>query len=239
MTDHRFLSSEEHRDLRINTGASAELGDGVMAAMTVPHEFRQVQAHYPIVFRRDAETGGYVALALFGFTEGENLFVNDGKWDTRYQPLAHSIQPFLIGRPSQEGGESQVHVDMDHPRISTDGEGMRVFDEDGSMTPYLENIVNKLGMLHDSYQASGAFYEAMKRYDLIEPFTLEVPLKDGSKHSLVGFATIHEEKLQALTGDELADLHKDGHLMPVFMVLASMSHFTDLIARKNARIDIG
>ena len=239
MTDHRTLSSESHRDLRIKTEPSAELGDAVMACFTIPYEFRQVQAHYPIVFQRDAESGRYNALALFGFTNGENLFLDDGMWDASYIPMAHAIQPFLIGRPSQEGGENQVHIDMEHARISKDGEGMRVFDDSGVPTPYLELIAHKLGNLHEGHQDSADFYEAMKRYDLLEPFKLEVPLKDGSQHSLVGFETIHEERLQALGGDELADLHKGGHLMPAFMVLASMNNFTDLIRRKNDRVDLG
>ena len=33
----------------------------------LPIEFRQVQGHFPIVFRRDLETGKVSALALFGF----------------------------------------------------------------------------------------------------------------------------------------------------------------------------
>lgn len=239
MTDHRTLNSEEHRELRIRTEATAELGDGVMACITTPYEFRQVQACFPIVFRRNNETGAFVAMALFGFTDGENLFLDDGEWTARYKPLAQSIQPFLIGQSAGGDGQAQIHIDMAHPRISTDGEGMRVFDELGTPTPYLETIARKLGDLHESYRDSGAFFDAMQRYELIEPFTLEVPLNDGSKNSLVGFHTIHEEKLQALGPAELDDLHKDGHLMPAFMVLASLSHFGDLVDRKNRQVGRG
>ncbi|MXO59473.1 multidrug transporter [Altererythrobacter salegens] len=239
MNQHRVLNDRDHRELRVLTDASSDLGDAVMACLTVPYEFRQVQACYPIVFRRDLESDAFSALALFGFTNGENLFLENGKWDAPFKPLAQAIQPFLVGRPAGGEGESQVHVDMEHPRISTSGEGVRVFDEDGRATPYLESIAEKLGNLDVAYRASGDFYAALKRYELLEPFTLEVPLSDGSKHSLVGFHIINEEKLQALGPDELADLHSGNHLMPIFMALASLSHFGDLIARKNRRLTSG
>ena len=239
MTDHRILNSEEHRELRVLTDSSTELGDAVMGCLTVPLEFRRVQSCFPIVFRRDPETDAFSAMALFGFTNGENLFLVDGKWDARYKPLAQSIQPFLVGRSRDDGAAGQVHVDMEHPRISQSGEGMRVFDEDGQATPYLEEIAAQLGMLHEGYQSSSSFFEAMKRYDLLEPFSVEVPLADGSKHSLVGFHTIHEERLAALSGDELADLQQGGHLLPIYMALASIDNFAELVARKNRQVMSG
>ncbi|WFL78558.1 SapC family protein [Altererythrobacter arenosus] len=239
MTDHRILNSEEHRELRVLTDSSAELGDAVMGCLTVPLEFRRVQSCFPIVFRRDPETDAFSAMALFGFTNGENLFLVDGKWDARYKPLAQSIQPFLVGRSRDDDAAGQVHVDMEHPRISQSGEGMRVFDEDGQATPYLEEIAAQLGMLHEGYQSSAGFFEAMKRYDLLEPFSVEVPLADGSKHSLVGFHTIHEERLAALSGDELAVLQQGGHLLPIYMALASIDNFAELVARKNRQVMSG
>ena len=239
MSEHRALNNNEHRDLRVLTDASAELGDGVMACLTVPHEFRQVQACFPIVFRRDQETDTFSALALFGFTNGENLFLESDRWDARYKPMSLSIQPFLVALPKDGQGDAQVHIDMGHPRISSSGEGVRVFDEDGQATPYLETIIEKLGTLDAAYRASGEFFAALKRYELLEPFSLEVPLADGSKHSLVGFHIINEEKLQALGADELADLHSGNHLMPIFMALASLSHFSELVDRKNRRLSGG
>ena len=55
MSEHMLLSAEAHRDLRIRTDRGAELGDAVMACLTTPDEFRRVQGHYPILFRRIEE----------------------------------------------------------------------------------------------------------------------------------------------------------------------------------------
>lgn len=135
MSNHQILNPADHAALRVHTGAGAQFGDAVMACLAVPLEFRAVQAHYPIVFRRDAASGQFSALAMFGFDNGENLFLDGDRWDARYRPLAMAIQPFLIGRPPEGSDTPQVHIDMAHPRVSHDGEGTRLFDEDGRPTP--------------------------------------------------------------------------------------------------------
>lgn len=236
MSNHHILNSAEHAELRVHTDAGAQFGDAVMACITTPAEFRQVQAHFPIVFRRDIDSGNFSAVALFGFENGENLFLDDARWDAPYRPLALAIQPCLIGRPAVEGGAPQVHIDLAHPRISATGEGMRLFDDLGRPSPYLEAIAEKLGDLDHAYRQSPAFFAALDRHELLEAFTLEVPLDDGSNQSLVGFHTIDEGRLAALDGAALDQLHRDGHLMPLFMAVASLSRFAELVARKNARI---
>lgn len=236
MTRHAILDSNSHRDLRVRADAGAELGDGVMATLTVPNEFRSVQGHFPILFRRETGRDDFTALALFGFEPAENLFLEGGRWDARYRPWSLAIQPFLIGRPASGEGPGQVHIDLDHPRIATDGEGVRLFDAEGGPTPYLEDVAERMGDLDDGYRASGAFFDALREHDLLEPFSLEVTLDDGSLHSLVGFHIIDEAKLQALDAGALGRLHADGHLMPIFMALASLSQLSALVARKNRRI---
>jgi hypothetical protein len=49
---------------------------------------------------------------------------------------------------------------------------------------------------------------------------------------VAGFHTIHEERLNQLSGEALNALNSKGYLQPAFMVLASLSNIRDLIARK-------
>lgn len=238
MSAHQLLSADLHRELRIRTERSAELGDGVMCCLTVPSEFRQVQNEFPILFRLNETRDGFTALAMFGFETGENLFLKDGSWDARYRPLALEIQPFMIGLPAPGSTSGRVHVDMDSRRIA-DGEGVRVFDETGRPTPYLEAVIRKLGRLDEGYRASADFFSALRRHSLLEPMTLEVALEDGSKNRLVGYHAIHEDRLRALGPEELGDLHAAGHLMPIFMALASIANIGELVARKNGTLRRG
>lgn len=232
MGQHLLLNDTEHRDLRVSVGHGAHLGDDVMGALTFPDEFRSVQAHYPIVFRREA-AGGLVPLALFGLQEGCNLFLDGDRWDATYVPLSIQRQPFLIGIA---GEQRLVHVDMDHPRVRQAGaEGAPLFDEHGGPTAHLERVRSVLLALHDGVDATPAFIEALQRLALLESFFLDVRLDDGSLNRLAGFHTINEERLGALDGAALERLAGDGHLLPIYMVLASMSRFRDLIERTNRR----
>ncbi|MEO5640900.1 MAG: SapC family protein [Sphingomicrobium sp.] len=235
MSNHQILDPVTHRDLRVMVGPDPALGDGVMSCLVVPSEFRRLQNSFPILFRRDLESNLFSALALMGFEQGENLFFNDGRWDAPDRPLALSIQPFLIGRPIDGEGPGQVHVDMGHPRISSTGEGMRLFDDHGGHSPFLEAIAGQLGELDQGYRQSPDFFAALQFHELLEPFSLDVDLADGSSHRMVGYHLIDEDRLRALDAAALGELHAAGHLMPIFMALASLSNLPALIARKNRR----
>ena len=234
MPNHYALSPEDHKQLRISTERSPEMGDDVMCCVTFPLEFRNIQNHYPILFQMNEDRTDFECLAMFGFESGNNLFLTDGKWDARYRPIAMQIQPFLIGRSKDKSDEKKVVIDMDSPRADVE-DGIRVFDDEGMPTQYLEDISNKLSMLDAGYQAKSKFIAALKKYDLLEPLTIDVELKDGSKNRLIGFHAIHEDTLKTLEGDALEQLHQSGHLMPVFMALASLSNLSELVERQNAR----
>jgi hypothetical protein len=238
MTSHALLTPETHRELRVRTERSAKLGDGVMSCLVVPDEFRQVQNDYPILFRLSPERDGFTAVALFGFETGENLFLAADRWEARSLPLAMQIQPFLIGGAPGDTQAKQVHIDMASPRIGG-GEGVRVFDDNGRPTPYLEAMIDRLGALDAGYEGSAGFFAALRRHDLLEPLTFEITLDDGSINRLVGFHVVDEERLRTLDAAALGDLHAEGHLMPIFMALASLSNIGALVERKNRGLSHG
>jgi len=196
MPNHALLNNVTHKDLRIITTRKTQFGDNIMSALTFPGEFRDVQAHYPIVFRKTAD-GSFETLALFGFQEGENLFLGPRSWEAGYVPLAVERQPFLIGI---NGDELMVHVDLDSPRVSST-EGEAVFLPHGGATEYLENVNSMLLALHNGLQQQRQFIAALLHCELLESFVFDIELDDGSQNRLAGFYTIHEERLAALGGD--------------------------------------
>ena len=230
MSQHVLLNNVEHRTLRVHAGHGAALGDAVMRALTFPAEFRDVQAHYPIVFARDGD-GRFVPLALLGLEEGENLFLEGTRWDATYVPLSIRRQPFLVG---VSGEERLLHVDLQHPRVTADG-GEMLFHEHGVATDHLERVKSVLLALHDGVVATPTFIDTLVQHELLESFVLDVKLDDGSHNRLAGFHTIDEARLQSLPGAVLEQLAREGHLLPIYMVLASLSRFRDLIERINRR----
>lgn len=224
-----LLNNVDHKDLHILTGRGPQFGDNVMFAHTFPSEFRTLQAHYPIVFRKANDGVSFEPVALLGFQEGENLFLTDTGWDATDIPLSIERLPFLIG---VSGSELMMHVDMDSPRIAYAG-GEKVFLPHGGNTEYLERMNSVLRAIHEGIQATKPFVEALLKNELLESFVFDIELEDGSQNRLAGFYTINEERLAKLDGEAIGALHKAGYLPAIYFILSSLSNFRALIERKN------
>lgn len=234
MTRTVLLNNVDHKDLRIITRRGAECGDAVMFAVTFPAEFRNLQAHYPIVFRKSPDGTTFEPVALLGLQEGQNLFLRGHRWDATYLPLAIDRLPFYIGMADDE---LLVHVDLDSPRISTT-EGEAVFLTHGGSTEFLQRMTSVLLAIHEGLQSNPAFIAGLLAHDLLEPFVFDLESADGVRSRLSGFYTIDEERLQALGGSALEQLSQAGHLQAAYMAIASLSQFRALIERQD-RIDAG
>ena len=235
MAHNALLNNVDHQDLRVATTRSAAMGDGVMVAVAVPSEFRELQAHYPIVFQKSADGTGFSPVALLGFQEGENLFLGPEGWDAAYLPLSIERQPFLIG---VQGQQLLVHLDLESPRIGAP-DGEPVFLPHGGSTEFLERMTSVLLALHEGLQSTPAFIDALLTYDLLESFVFDIELADGSQNRLAGFYTVHEERLAALGAEALGQLHAAGYLLPIYMAVASLSNLRSLVERKNQSLAHG
>lgn len=238
MPNYAAINPVDHQDTRIITTRSAEFGDNLMCVMTFPFEFRSVQANYPILFQQDSD-GGYVPVALFGFQEGENLFLTDPGWDVHYVPVMVRREPFLVGTTEENGEVSRMlSLNMDHPRVNT-VVGEALFDPAGRRTPFLEEMANLLESVYMGNQHAREFVAAMQAEGLIEPLGMEITLSDGSRNQLLGFSGLDEEKIQQLPASKLGELNEQGFLMPMFMVLASLGNVQALVDRKNRQLRTG
>jgi hypothetical protein len=239
MTNYVLLNPVEHANLKVITDRSADYGDNVKYVMTFPFEFRNIQSHYPIFFQKDSSTGAFFPLALFGFENNENLFLSGQGWNAAYVPAMIKRQPFLIGfQQDPENAEVKkavVSIDMDNPRVSeTQGEAM--FLEHGGSSEHLQRMTANLELIHQAHEHSEKFINALIEHDLLESFTLDIELKDGSGNQLLGFYTINEDSVQQLSGNVLGNLNEQGFLQPIFMALASHSRIRSLIDLKNATL---
>ncbi|QJR81317.1 SapC family protein [Alteromonas pelagimontana] len=242
MTQHVLLNNAQHQHIKVINQFHAQYGDNVAGAMVFPTEFVELQKEYPIVFRRDAETEKYQAMALLGIQQGENLYLDeslDSGWAAHYIPATLARGPFLIGfQTQQENGGTQkvpvIHIDMDHPKVN-EQKGRALFLEHGGNSPYLEHVSTILKNMHQGIAANDAMFAAFNEYELIEPVNIEIELDNGEKSRLVGNYTINDSKLQSLNAEQLAKLHHAGFLQLAFAVVASMSNIRKLIEMKNRR----
>jgi hypothetical protein len=239
MTRHALLNNVDHHDLRVILRYGPEFGDAIATVPTFPTEFADIQREYPIFFQKDPASGQFQSVVLLGFKEGENLFLEDGRWNSKYIPGVIARGPFLIGfQERQEGGvmrkEPMIHVDLDHPRVSRT-EGQAVFLPRGGNTPYLDHVANVLKGIHEGIETGRVMFAAFAQLDLIEPVTVEIKVSETEKYGLQGLHTINQEKLRALDGEKLSSLHRSGFLQGAYLIIASLGNVRALMAAKQAR----
>jgi hypothetical protein len=240
MPNHQLLDNVTHKDLRVITKHKPEYGDIASYTNVFVSELRDVQAHYPVFFRKNSETAQFEAVALFGFAEQENLYLDDKGWHAAYIPLTIQRRPFLIGyqNVNTDGMLSQqtvVHIDMESPRISNT-ERELVFLKKGGQSPFLQGISSVLKTIDEGHRQTKTFIDLLLVNELIEPVDIKVQLDNGSKNDLGGLYTINEEKVAGMNGEALDSLHQHGYLQHIHMILASMSNMTALIEKKNQQL---
>ncbi len=239
LAKHVMLNNVAHKDLRVIARHGAEFGDNLGTVLTFPTEYGDVQREYPIFFRKDPHTGAFQSIALLGFQPDENLFLDGNAWNASYIPGIVARGPFLIGFQNQQvDGEVRrepvIHVDLDHPRISTT-EGEPVFLPHGGNSRYLERIGTILQGIHQGLAVSQAMFEAFTAHQLIEPVNVEVKFNAEEQFNLRGLYTISEEKLRGLSGEALFQLNSAGFLQGAFLVIASLNNMKKLIDMKHRR----
>ncbi len=236
MSNFALLNNVAHKDLCVIREHTPLYGDNDMSVVTFPQEFRAIQNEYPIFFQKNAETGKFIPIALMGLHQNENLFLSEQGWDAQYIPVSVKRRPFLIGIQSPQPGQGpgqpakMVYVDMDSPRVS-ETQGEPVFLPHGGYSPYLESVVDLLEYIQYGTELNEQFIDVLLTHELLEVVALEITLKNGERLNLAGLYTINEDKLAALHGGAVAELHGKGFMECIYMVLASHANVVKLIAR--------
>lgn len=242
MNNIQLVNSVTHKDTRIITRRSPEFGDNVMFASTFPMEFRAVQAHYPILFQKNRETGRFNPIALFGFEDEENLFLTEAGWSATYIPLMIQRLPFHIGYQAAPVGSSSdkirvMHINMNSPRVSR-VEGERLFLEQGGTTEYLDRMAAMLETMYNWSEHGKDFDLALAEHNLLEEVAFDITLDNGVQRQLLGFSTINEDALARLDGRALQQLQEKNYLQPIYMAIASISNINTLAKLKSRQVTI-
>lgn len=239
------LNNVTHEDLRVNSEFSAQLGDNIAGTSTYVTEFADVQKEYPILCRKNPESGEYQATIFFGFEKNENLFIVDKNkrasgWSADYVPAVMARGPFSIGirREVVDGVEMHnplVQVDVEHPKVLS-GTGIKLFLENGGNTPYLNHISRMLEIINDGIPLTKLMFDLFIKYELLEPVALDLEFQNQEKLNINGYETINLKKLADLNGAALEDLNRSGFLQAAYFIAASLSNFRKLIDWKNSKL---
>lgn len=217
----------KHAELKISTERGEVSGDNMMLAPVLLSEVRQLVTQFPILLRKEQETGAFFLCALFGFRKNENLYLWEGSWQEAILPVSILREPFLIAdtKASDQDG-LLVAVNLDHPR-SRSGAGERIFTSEGDPTHFFEQIIAYLRQMNDDRPHLLNFTRALERHEFIMPISLEAEGLDLSGFN--GFYALDEEKLKKAEAGTLAAFHQEGWLEVIFMIIASLGNLTGLI----------
>lgn len=226
-----LLDNISHQALRLDPVPSRALGDDLPVVPTVPAEFRLLQACFPIVFQACTGELPFQPVALMSLSGAGNLFLGPQGWEAPHMPWALERQPLMVGRDATQW---VVHIDLDSPRLS-EHTGEPLFLPQGGLSPLLEHRVSVLQALHEGLQTLPAFIATLLQHELLEPMALDIPQAGGGTRRIGGFHVVHEERLDALPGAVVAELHERGYWLPLAMAVASLSRFGELVQREQRR----
>ena len=231
------INNIDHADLRVSPRAGAAFGDAANQALVFPAEFEELQREFAIIFRRRDE--GLQAYALLGLDSDENLYLVGDYWTSRYVPASHQRGPFSIGMVRSSGddiGEPMLHVDLDDARVGDDT-GLPLFLEHGGNTPYLNHVTGVLRLLYEGMETAPPAYAALDEAGLLTPVTLTVDVSEERRYTVPDVLVVDIERLAAVTGEALEQLHKTGVLRLAILAAASLGNIQQLIARKQLLLD--
>ena len=227
------LDNVDHQHLRVIDRASSE--QSINQALVVPSEFEQLQREYPILFRRDAD-GQFQSVAILGLDRGENLFLSDDEWLTRYVPATLRRGPLFLGVGDEgQPGDAAILIDLDDPRVS-ESEGEPLFLPHGGAGSFLQQAAEALQIVHEGLARSRAMFALFAELDLIAPVEISAEIDDGTCYRLDNFLTISVEQFAALPGAGLEQLSRAGFLAAAVHTRSSLANINRLIELKTDKI---
>lgn len=223
------VNAERHRDWSVKTGESYAFAAGVNSVPLAAAEFAEAAAAYPVVFAGDANA--VFPAAILGTRADENLHVDaGGSWTGRYLPAFIRRYPFVFSQDA-EGKALTLTIDESFEGCNQAGRGERLFDADGAQTQYLRSVLAFLQEYQAQVMRTRAFCARLAELNLLQPMQAQFTLPGGEQRSLGGFMAVDRQKLKALPAGVVAEMLAKDELECIFLHLASLRHFRDMLAR--------
>lgn len=223
------LTPEQHKDLRVLPQLPAEIFAERHLAPLMLQEFVSAAAYFPIFFLKASETEEvYTAVSVFGLKEGQNLFLQDGKWTGEYVPANLRAYPFTLLQAEDQ--QLVLCVNEQAENISRT-EGNALFDADGKATEFMEGINSFFREFIDANNVSRNVTAQLVELGLMKQEGLTYRDSTGTERRLSGFYVVDREKFEALTDEQFLSLRKFGVLPSIYAHFASLERISRLIER--------
>lgn len=231
------LNKEQHQRHSIRKFDSLEFAAHAQSVMLTGSEYAEACKEYPIFFVK-APDGGMMSIALLGFRQSENAYVDaNGKWNARYIPGYVRRYPFIFSEVSAE--QQVLCVDEECVGLNIAGEGEPLFDEQGATSPFVNNMIQFLQDYQADLLRTRAFIEHLQQFDLLSENNARITLNSGAEFLINGIWVVDEAKFAALDDATLLQFARSGELGRIYAHLISLSnlnHFIRLEEQRTARV---
>ena len=229
------LSSETHKNLKVIEGSVFEAIKDQHVVNVQLNEACIAAAHFPLFFMSDPKSDRMSLSAINSLEVNKNLFVEDGVWQSAYQPTIMLTYPMRVMPAADKKSQFTIGIDEENVAFS-ETEGTQLFESDGKASPYLSRIVKLIeaDMQHEIHTIQ--FCTELNDLSLITPAVIQVVYAQGKAHNLSGLYTIDEKALENLDLEQLDGLRKKGYLASIYAILIS-GYQLNLLLKKHNQVD--
>lgn len=227
----QVLSRQIHKDLSLSTPAEPwAFARGRMIAGLVAPELPEVMKSMPIAFSIHEDSATVVALLGLG---EQNVFVGSrGEWLGEYIPAVLRAWPFAL---VQQDAHRVVGVDAESSAV-TQGEGKRLFDEDGEPSEWLSKTIRFLQSFSDQEVVMARAVTAIREAGLLVPWEFKVKQSEGNEVNITGLHQVDRKAFEALPDETFLGLRREGSLPVIYAHIFSQRNVTTLesLARRQS-----
>jgi hypothetical protein len=213
------LNTQAHRELRL-VALDQPFGYAVHANLmpALLEEFSAAAPFMPVAFLPGAQIPAPVFVT--GLKPGQNLFVGaDGKWTGGYLPAYLRRYPFIMGDVPK--GDPILCIDEPFEGFSTK-EGERLFSPTGEAQAVVNNALTLAETYRVSAKRAEEFASTLQRLNLFRSVTLDAKAPGGASTVVHGLLVVDENAFDALSDNDLLELHRKQFLRPIFAHLHSL-----------------
>jgi len=220
------ITPARHGKHSVEVGANYGFTAGVNAVPLMTVEILRAATEYAVVFTGVGDD--IMPAVVLGVKGEQNLYLGpDGHWNAKYIPAFIRRYPFVFAT-SADNKTLTLCIDEAYPGLNTEGRGQRLFTDDGTPSPYVDQVLKFLKEYQSHFLRTQVLGRRLKEHGLLEPMTARVTTPGGAKLSLTGFMAINRGKLRQLDPDKLAELAKTDELELLYLHLYSMRNFNEV-----------
>ena len=224
------ITIKDHKNTKVKSIDNFDFVKNIHLASVMVHEFSRAASTYPIVFLEDKVNDQFRPVVMLGLQEGENLFVQDGKWSASYIPAIIRRYPFALSKTGEDN-RYVICIDQDSEFIN-ETEGQALFNEDGTGSEVIDRVKKYLTELQQMEIFTEEFCKTMKHENMFTPLNMKVRVGDEIKN-VGGAYVINEERFNSLSDEKFVELRKKQYLPVVYSHLSSLAQIERLLGFKD------